>query len=175
MALPAALESSGSDAHLWELCQAANELGIKLEMVGGRPTWEFFANTRHQIAVRDILRSLGQPSRDGGCDCEVIPDAYIRFPDGSLKRPDLAIYCQPPEPSDQASTAIPEAVVEVISAGYEAKDYEAAPFYLLQGVLDVVIHDPRTRSVVHITRNSTERALSPITLTLQTGCTVTIP
>ena len=62
-------------------------------------------------------------------------DVYIQFPNG-LKRPDISIFCQEPSEEEQDSvlTRVPEAVVEVVSKGYEAKVLDIGlPFYLSQG------------------------------------------
>jgi Putative restriction endonuclease len=74
------------------------------------------------------------------CACVHYADIYVAFPDGSLKRPDIAIFCREPEA---------EAVIEVISQGYEFKDLELGPmFYLSQGVKDVVVLDPRSKAII---------------------------
>ena len=59
----------------------------------------------------------------------------MQFSDGSLKRPDISIFCREPDEQDDAVTLVPEAVIEVVSKGYEAKDLQIAPdFYLSRGV-----------------------------------------
>jgi len=73
-------------------------------------------------------------------------DVYISFPDGSLKRPDISIFCHEPEEEEEAIRLVPEAVVEVISKGFEAKDLEIGrEFYLRQAVKDFIVFTP-TRS-----------------------------
>lgn len=90
--------------------------------------------------------------------------------DGSLKRPDIAIFCREPDEQDEAITLVPEAVVEVISRGYEAKDLEIGPrFYLSQGVKDVVVFDPHTLLVLHIRADGAEQLVSPVELRLRCG------
>lgn len=42
----------------------------------------------------------------------------MQFPDGSLRRPDVAIFCREPDEQDDAITLVPEAVIEVVSKGY---------------------------------------------------------
>ena len=62
-----------------------------------------------------------------------VANVLYRFADGSLKRPDISILCREPDESEQDNTItlIPEAVIEIISEGYEAKDLEISPnFYL---------------------------------------------
>ena len=95
----------------------------------------------------------------------------MQFPDGSLKRPDVSIFCREPDEDEDAITLVPEAVVEVVSKGYEAKDLEIGPgFYLSQGVKDVIVFDPRTLLVLHARRHGTERATSPLAIDLECGC-----
>jgi hypothetical protein len=118
-----------------------------------------------------------------GCSCVHLADVYIHFPDGSLKRPDIAIFCREPDEDDTAITLVPEAVIEVISRGYEAKDLEIGlRFYLSQGVQDVVVFDPYTficckskicrvlMLVLHIHAGGAARHISPVTIQLQCGC-----
>ena len=63
-----------------------------------------------------------------------VSDVYVSFPDGSLKRPDIAIFCREPDEEDEAIKLVPEAVIEIVGKGYEAKDLELAPqFYLSPG------------------------------------------
>ncbi len=106
-----------------------------------------------------------------------MPDIYIAFPDGSLKRPDVSIFCnEPPDnEKDSATTLIPEAVIEIVSKGYETKDLEIGPrFYLLHGVKDVIVHDPATLLVLHVRRNATLRLVSPVQIALECGCNVVV-
>ena len=94
------------------------------------------------------------------------------FPDSSFKRPDISIFCREPDEDDEAITLLPEAVIEIISKGYEAKDLEIGPrFYLSQGVKDVIVFDPHTLVVLHLTPTSAERLISPVNITLACGCT----
>ncbi|MEK7729131.1 MAG: Uma2 family endonuclease, partial [candidate division KSB1 bacterium] len=111
----------------------------------------------------------------GGCSCVHLADVYVSFLDGSLKRPDIAIFCQEPEDNDEPIKLIPEAVIEVISKGYEAKDLEIAPrFYLSQGVKDVIVFDPYTLLVLHVRKDGVKRLLSPAQIKLECGCQCTV-
>ncbi len=157
-----------------ELVEMANESGIKLEITHGVPTWEAFPGMRHQKVLGRIFISV---ERTSGSDCACFPvsDAYIKFPDGSLKRPDLAIYCEEPPDIDEAYPQIPEAVVEVLSKDYEKKDTEiGAPFYLAQGVKDVILFDPRTQDVTHLRTDEIKQYKSAVTIELECGCRVTV-
>jgi hypothetical protein len=157
----------------------AEELGIRLEIVAGLPIWEPHPVWKHQKAV-DRIRSTIQPSPRGeansqGCRCVHAADVYITFSDGSLKRPDIALFCQEPDEEEEAIRLIPEAVIEVISKGYEAKDLEIGPrFYLSQGVKDIVVFDPYTLLVLHLRRDGAQRRVSPVTLQLECGCSCTV-
>jgi Uma2 family endonuclease len=109
------------------------------------------------------------------CECIYIPDVYIHFPDGSVKRPDLSIFCERPKATQEALTVIPEAVVEVVSPGSELKDLQVGPpFYLMHGVKDVVAFDPRTSVVMHYRKTGLETLISPVTLRLECGCSITV-
>jgi hypothetical protein len=150
---------------------------VKLEVTGGIPTWETSPGSRHQRMI-DRIRPSIKPVSEGGmeCGCAHLSDVYISFPDGSLKRPDIAIFCEEPPDQDEALTMVPQAVIEVISPGYEYKDLELNPrFYLGQGVMDVVIVDPRSMEVTHYHAAEVTNYRAPITLNLQCGCACAIP
>ncbi len=162
----------------WRLLRA-DELGIRLEIVGGLPIWEPSPVWKHQKAVDRIRESIERLPQsldpDGECACIHISDVYVSFPDGSLKRPDIAIFCKEPDEEEEAITLVPEAVIEVISKGYEAKDLEIGPhFYLSQGVKDVVVFDPYTLLVLHVRKDRVTRQVSPVTIDLECGCRCTV-
>ncbi len=152
----------------------ADDAGVKLEIVRGLHLWEAMPAPRHQRAIDRIRATLTKIASDQSptnCGCFHLADVYVRFPDGSIKRPDISVFCQEPPENDEAITQIPEAVIEIVSPGYEDKDLEIGPpFYLSQGVKDVVVFDPRTLLVVHVRREKTTRQISPVTLTLECGC-----
>lgn len=148
----------------------AEQLGIRLEIVAGQPIWEAAPPYRHQKAV-DRIRASIRPAADAGCACVHVADVYVSFPDGSLKRPDIALFCREPDEQDEAIRLLPEAVIEVVSKGYE---YKVSPFCLAQGVKDVLVFDPQTLPVLHVRRDRAERLVSPVTRPLECGCTVTI-
>lgn len=71
------------------------------------------------------------------------------------------MHCREPDELDEAITLIPEAVVEVVSKGYEAKDLEIGPrFYLSQGVRDVIVVAPLTLLVLHVRADQAIRHVS---------------
>ena len=154
----------------------ADELGIRLEIVGGLPIWEPHPVYKHQKAVDRIRAtiqnvSLSSDAKGNDYACIHTPDVYISFPDGSLKRPDISIFCQEPEEEEEAITLVPEAVIEVVSRGYEARDLEIGPhFYLSQGVKDVVVFDPYTLLVLQVRRDGVTRRVSPVEVILECGC-----
>jgi hypothetical protein len=164
-----------------ELIRRADSVGIRLERVAGLPIWEAQPVFRHQGAI-DRIRSSIRASTEHlegqtQCACIHIADVLFHFPDGSFKRPDIAVLCQNPLESevDEALEYIPEAVIEVISVGYEAKDLEISPqFFLAQGVKDVLVFDPRSLLVWHFRKDGTQRLNSPVQITLECGCTCEI-
>jgi Uma2 family endonuclease len=153
---------------------------VRLEYVRGRTKWEASPASRHQKTVQRIERSLRPiPGHSNDCGCFVLQDTLIRFPDPdhSIKRPDLAIFCDEPPDSDEALDVVPAAVVEVLSIGYEEKDLgpEGAPFYLAYGVRDVLTVDPRANVIYHDTPGQPRRTLAaPATLDLACGCRLTV-
>jgi len=155
----------------------ASELGIRLEIVNGLPIWEAQPVYRHQKHIERIARGITRPEpASSPCECVHAVDVYVQFRTG-LKRPDISIFCREPseEEQDAALTMIPEAVIEVVSKGYEAKDLEIGPpFYLSQGVKDVIVFDPLTLLVLHVRKNRTLRQISPVTIDLECGCRVLV-
>ncbi len=161
-----------------QLQRAADELGIRLEMIGGVSTWEAQPVPRHQTAILRILRTirpLTQPEAEGGCACHFNIDIEVRFPDGSLKRPDISIFCREPDETDTAVTLLPEAVIEIVSKGYEAKDMLISiPFYVSQNVRDIIVLDPYTNRVTHVRGAHRTEHDSPVEITLLCGCICTV-
>jgi Uma2 family endonuclease len=152
----------------------AEELGIRLEVVSGLPIWEAHPVWKHQKAIDRIRSSIGAKVGPN-CTCVHASDVYVQFPDGSLKRPDIAIFCREPDETEDAILLVPEAVIEVVSKGYEAKDLEIGPpFYLAQGVKDVIVFDPTSLLVLHARREKTIRFTSPQKLGLECGCELTV-
>lgn len=155
----------------------ASELGVRLEIVNGLPLWEAQPVYRHQKHIERILRGITRcEDSPPACECVHAVDVYIQFPNG-LKRPDISIFCREPseEEQDSALTMIPEAVIEVVSKGFEAKDLEfGPPFYLSQGVKDVIVFDPLTLLVLHVRRDKTTRQVSPVVIALEAGCRVLV-
>ena len=157
--------------------QQADDAGVRLEIIGGLPVWEALPNLTHQKTIDRIRQNLttaqGQTGR--ACECVHYADLHIKFPDGSDKRPDISIFCQEPAETEYAVTDVPEAVVEIISRGYEAKDLQLGPpFYLGQGVKDVIVYDPYTKVTRHFEASGDHRYEAPITLTLKCGCQVSL-
>lgn len=154
----------------------ADELGIRLEIVNDLPIWESQPLYRHQKHVERISQSIRPRSSEHGCQCVHAIDVYVQFPNG-LKRPDISIFCREPSEEEQESalTLIPEAVIEVVSKGFEAKDLEVGPpFYLSQGVKDVLVFDPQTLLVLHVRKGRVRREVAPVEIHLECGCVVTV-
>jgi Uma2 family endonuclease len=157
-----------------ELLERANAAGIRLEIVRGVPTWEAAPALGHQMAI-DRIRATIRPLPGSPCACFHASDVYVLFPDGSRKRPDVAIWCRQPDELVGAVTLIPEAVIEVISPGYEAKDLEIGPaLYLQHGVRDVITFDPRSGQLHRYDRSGYVVKMSPAKLTLQCGCEIEV-
>ena len=151
-----------------------SDLGIRVERVGGLTVWEAQPVFTHQTAVFRIQTSI---RTDVGreCGCVHVADCTLSFADGSRKRPDISIFCRVPDEIDSAITLLPEAVIDVISQDYEAKDYEVGvPFYLKTGIKDVITYDPRTGEVRHYRRDALTRYTSPWEVRLECGCLCTV-
>lgn len=159
-----------------ELRSAAEEMGVRLEMVGGLPVWEAQPVFRHQSLIFRIQMSI-RPRQDSGsgCGCVHVADVSIRFPDGSQKRPDIAVFWREPDELDEEVRMLPEAVIEILSKGYEAKDLQVGvPFYLSQGVKDVVVLDPLSLKVLHFRGDQRLEFKSPVEIEFMCGCVCTV-
>lgn len=156
----------------------AEDLGVRLEIAGGLPIWEASPLYKHQKAVDKIRDSMKRAEQDGNvCECITAADIYVQFPDGSLKRPDISVFCREPAEDEQeeAIKQVPVAVVEVISKKYERKDLEISPpIYLANGVKDVVVFNPYTMEIVHFRAGETRNLTSPVEIEFECGCTCTV-
>ncbi len=159
-----------------ELRNTAEQMGIRLEMIGGLPVWEVQASYRHQVELYRIQSSIRCRLGAGHCSgCINVASVCIRFQDGSQMRPDIAIFSREPDELDAEITLVPEAVIEILSKGYEAKDLRiGVPFYLSQGVKDVVVFDPYTLKVLHFQGEEKREMDSPVVIELQCGCECTV-
>ena len=156
----------------------AEDLGVRLEIAGNLPIWEASPLYKHQKEVDRIRNSIKKIETEGNsCDCIDAADVYVQFPDGSLKRPDVSIFCREPSEDEQEEVIkqVPEAVIEVISKKYEAKDLEISPpIYLANGVKDVVVFNPYTKEVIHFRPDETRNLVSPVEIELACGCSCTV-
>lgn len=165
-----------SEELLERLVAAADHSEVKLQMTDGMPTWEAMPGVRHQRIILNVWSSVRRlQGGQSDCGCHAVVDVYVRFPDGSFRSPDVAIYCEQLPDVDGATDRVPVAVVEIVSDGYEKKDEIGLPFYLAQGIADVVLYDPRKNEVVHATPQGRTIHAAPIDLTFACGCAVTIP
>lgn len=151
-----------------ELIREAEQINVRLEMIGGVAVWEASPVFLHQQEIKRIVGSIKR-LEDAGCACIDTQDTLFRFPDGSFKRPDLALLCAMPDDvaADEALNVIPAAVVEVLSKDYEYKDLVLSPpFYLENGVMDVLHYQSPATTPTQLE--------SPVRLELQCGCEVTV-
>ena len=146
---------------------------IKLEITGGVHTWRLLPSLRHQKLIDRIRASIAPLAQDGaGCGCFHLSDPSLLFPDGSFKRPDIAIFCTEPPDIDEAWEQIPVAVIEIVSPGYEEKDLSInPPWYLSMGVRDVLVVEPRLGEIRHFRHGASVADLRmPTTVDLLCGC-----
>lgn len=154
----------------------AEELGIRLEIIGKLKIWEASPIYKHQKEIDRIRDSFKKVEKDGNiCECIDVADVYVQFPDGSLKRPDISVFCREPEEQEEAIKQVPEIIIEVISKGYEEKDLELSPpIYLANGVRDVVVLNPYTNEVSHFREGEMLKKISPIAIEFECGCCCTV-
>ena len=146
---------------------------VRIELIGSTPIWEFMPSPLHQEAI-DIVRRSIMPTLNSACACFHLSDAFLRLPDGSLRRPDIAIYCaRPAVLSRVVMTEVPGAVLEILSPGGELKDLQLGPpHYLSQGVRDVIVIDPETDTFTHFRTDRIENGRRGECRELAMGCSV---
>lgn len=160
-----------------QLLVQSDKLGIKLEIMGNLPVWEpqpVYRHQKHAKRISESIRPCNNTAHSRPCDCIWIQDVYIKFPNG-LKRPDISILChEPPEDQqDRALSVVPEAVIEIISKGFERKDLKEGPaFYLANGVKDIVVFDPFIEKTYHFKPDFTAEYTAPVSLHLDCGCII---
>ena len=147
------------------------ELGGHSGIVTVVQKWELIPLLRHQEAIDRIRSSIIPSGSNLACSCYHVSGVGIQFLDGSLRIPDISIFCRRPTEENGLVIAVPAAVIEVISEGFEAKDLKfGPPFYLSRGVKDVIVFDPNTLLVLHIRHDGVERLGSPVDISLECGC-----
>jgi hypothetical protein len=161
---------------LTELLEQHN-IPLRISLTGNVPTWELSPSALHQGIVDDIRGTIRlPPERASGCGSHHIADVWLRLPGIGLRRPDIAIYCERPPRQRAALTLVPTAVIEVVSAGYEHKDFDAVPLYLAAGIADVVLVNPDTGLVTHYTHDGAAVSHhAPCQLQFQSGCVCAVP
>ena len=150
----------------------ADAIGIKLEIVNGLAIWEASGTIQHQSAVDRIQKSIRPVNLSaGGHSCFSYADIDIEFPDGSRKRPDISLFCVEPTELESLVKKVPDAVIEILSKDYEAKDREiGVPFYRRMNIRDIVLFDPRTGEILRISDGAEHLLKSPAAVTMQCGC-----
>ncbi len=152
--------------------------GVRLEVTGGRTTWEAYPGALHNGVVDDIRHNLTQDNQSTAapCGCHHIADTYIAFGPHLLRRPDIAVFCEkPPRPDGAITGVVPGAIIEVLSDGYEQKDRDVTALYLAVGVCDVILVDLRAQTATWYQTGVAPQILDlPTTLSLQMGCVLRI-
>ena len=99
------------------------------------------------------------------------PTLTFGFPTEAANAPDISIFCTEPTEKESSVTQVPDAVIEIISKDYEAKDREIGlPFYLSQKIRDIVLFDPYTLEIVHYSGGVEHLLKSPAAVSMQCGC-----
>lgn len=161
---------------LARLFAQGEDLGLKMELTDGGITWETFPGIRHQEIVFGVQTSFTKAKEaKGGCDCFQVADADIVLPDGTVKRPDISVWCKRPHEEEGFVHEVPEAVIEIVSPDYEAKDLvDGPPIYLRNGVKDVIVFDRMKGDVHHWGSFGHRTVASPTTLELACDCRMTV-
>ena len=164
------------EAKMAAISALGEEIGLKFELTEGGITWEAFPGFAHQEIVFNVQASLDRRgASERGCDCVQGGDVDIVLPDGTVKRPDVSVWCRRPRNMEGFVHEVPEAVVEIVSPGYEAKDLvHGPPLYLRNGVKDVIVFDRAKGEVHHWTQAGRHTVPSPTVFDLVCGCRITV-
>ena len=163
------------EERLAKLYALEEELGLRFELTDGGITWETMPGLEHQRLIYQVQRSMDASQADRPCGCHHVADVDIVFPDGTVKRPDISVWCEWPKELEGFVHEVPEAVVEIVSPGYEAKDLvHGPPIYLRNGVKDVIVFD-RAKGEAHHWGSEGHRIVPSLTVfDLACGCRVTV-
>jgi len=158
------------DEKLWAIFACGEELGLRMEASETGIVWEAMPAIRHQELA---LAAFWAIQLDGECFRALDPS--VRFASGTVKRPDVAIFCKRPAEEEGFVHAVPEAVIEITSLESEGKDLVTGPpTYLANGVKDVVVFHRSKGAVVHWTASGSRTSPSPAKIKLSCGCVVTV-
>jgi len=109
-----------------------------LVLANGKHIWETLPSPLHQMLIDDIRATIRPMSTNHDapptCGCHHIADVYVRLPDSSLVRPDIAIFCTPLPRQRHALGMVPAAVIEVVSPGTKRKILMSCRRYTWQTV-----------------------------------------
>jgi hypothetical protein len=169
-------DQQAREAAIVEAIVMSDEAPIRASFVEGVGIWERAPGVRHQKAVYRIQTSVTPAAGLGlAAACVHAGDVLVRFPDGSILRPGSAIFSREPDELDDPVTLLPEAVIEVLNQGHHAKDLAVCvPFYRRHGVKDIIVLDPVSKQVLHVRADGERKHTSPVTLSLECGCEVTV-
>lgn len=164
------------EERLWTLFAQAEEIGLRLEMTAGGMTWEAMPGQRHQDLTLSIVNSVRSPEVGGReCGFHRVFDVAVWLRDGTVKQPDVSIFCARPPEDEGFIHSVPEPVIEITSPGYEEKDLiHGPPLYLRNGVKDVLVLDRRDGTVHRFTSEGKSLQPSPTQFELACGCSVTV-
>ena len=170
------LKHGMDEGRMTKLLALGEEIGLKFELTDGGITWEAYPGVDHQEIVFNVQTSLERlRAVERGCECYQGADVDLALPDGTVKRPDVSVWCRKPQEREGFVREVPEAVVEIVSPGYEAKDLvHGPPIYLRNGVKDVVVFDRAKNEVHHWGPQGHRVVSSPTTFDLACGCRVTV-
>jgi Uma2 family endonuclease len=155
-----------------DLIATADSVNIRLEIVRGVPVWQANPSDQHQIEIDRIHNSI---KRHEGSTCARlhVADVLFHFPDGSLKRSDIAVMGQAAQVKNpaEAPPIVPDAVIEIASPEDKYRDDELGPpSYLSANVRDVIVFDPRSKHVLHHRKDGTQRLESAAQIKLECDC-----
>ncbi|PDW00989.1 hypothetical protein CJ255_19870 [Candidatus Viridilinea mediisalina] len=146
--------------------------GVRLEITGGRTTWEAAPGALHNGVVDDIRQNLTRHNpATAACGCYHIAATYIEFAPGLLRRPDIAVFCvKPPRPDGAITGIIPGAVIEVLSQGYEQKDRDAVALCAWSSPFRPPSCSPGSSTARRATSGSSSCCTPPSTTAPGSGC-----
>lgn len=131
--------------------------GLKAELDNGVIRMMAGGSARHDRIQINLIIALGARLRGSGCRPRG-PDMAVRTHDGSIRYPDVSIYCGSPPDEDRTSLDDPKVLIEILSASTQAEDrgVKLQEYKALASVDTIVLADPE-RERLHVFQRAGHR------------------
>ena len=122
------------------------------ERIGSEPVAMAPERIVHARLKARIWQALDRAIRDGGLNCEALPDGVtVEIDEDTDYEPDALVNCGPPVPPDAIAANNPVIVVEVLSPSTQSIDSgdKLADYFRVPSIRHYLIVRVRRREVIH--------------------------